>query len=181
MSEAPTLKRINFSSGQIEVGSEPWFIQTSLSTVRYVEYLKRVPKLTFSTDFKSIYGTLRKIYNAASSGNDMILAIGTARELSWNQLDAIKRFDDNEIPDVIDFCALFINRPGEDIGRFDITLHEQKKALLSKEGYAIEDFFTLALSVIDHFRNAYRKMTQAVKGMQLEEQVQDSQQTSSTS
>ena len=156
--QPPQLKRIDFKKGQFDVAGEPMFIQPGLSTSRYVEYLKRTPKLSFATTFRSMYDTLSKIYAAASSGNDMIYAVGQARELSWNQLDAIRRFDENEIPDIIDFVCLFCNRAGEDIGQFDSSIHEAKKAAIAREGYAIEDFFTLAFNLIESFSDGYQQI-----------------------
>jgi hypothetical protein len=155
---APQPKTLDIPSGKLTAGGEQYFIQYSLSTNRYVEYLKRVPRLTFHATFEGMYDTLAKIYTAASSGNDMIYAIAQARELSWNQLDAIRRFDENEIPDIIDFCCLFINKVGEDVSQFDHAIHEQKKAAISREGYDISGFFTLAFSVIENLKPAYHKI-----------------------
>lgn len=149
-------KRIDIKSGRLSVNGETWHINITLSTIRYVEYLKRSPKLCFGNNFHQLYDTLSKIYMAASSGNDMIFAIQTAKELSWNQLEAIRRFDENEIPDVIDFCALFINAPGENSADFNSGDHEHKKELLHKEGFAVQDFFFLAYNVIESFHEAYQ-------------------------
>ena len=154
----PQQKTIDIPSGKLMAGGEQYFIQYSLSTNRYVEYLKRIPRLTFHATFAGMYDTLSKIYTAASSGNDMIYAIGQARELSWNQLENIKRFDENEIPDILDFCCLFINKIGEDPSKFDHTIHEAKKAVISQEGYDISSFFTLAFSAIENFAAAYHRI-----------------------
>ena len=156
--QPPVLKSIDIQSGKLMAGGEQYFIQYSLSTNRYVEYLKRLPRLTFHTDFAGIYNTLSKIYTVASSGNDMIYAIGQARELSWNQLENIKRFDENEIPDIVDFCCLFIYKIGEDTSKFDHGIHEAKKAAISQEGYDISSFFTLAFSLIENLGEAYHKI-----------------------
>lgn len=157
MSE-PKQKVLDINSGRVQVGSETYYIQYSLSTNRYVEYLKRIPKLTFNTTFPGLYKTMSDIYMLASTGNDMIYAIGQIRELSINQLNAIKRFDDTEIPDVIDFCALFINREGEDVSKFDVSIHESKKQALAQEGYDISGFFQLQVNLIEGFSKAYREI-----------------------
>ena len=151
-------KTIDIPSGKFMAGGDMYFISPALSTNFYVEYLKRVPRLTFHTTFEGMYDTLAKIYTAASSGNDMIYAIGQARELSWNQLENIKRFDENEIPDIIDFCALFIHKAGDNTAQFDHAYHEVKKQIISKEGYLINDFFSLAFSLIENYGNAYHKI-----------------------
>ena len=160
--EGPQLKRINIKSGKFTAGDETYYIQPNLSVIRYVEYLKRVPRLTFHTTFKGMYDTLHKIYNVTASGNDMIYAIQQARELSWNQLDAIQRFDEHELPDIIDFVALFCNKEGEDVGQFDISIHENKKTMIAKEGYAIQDFFTLAFHLIESFSEGYQKIQETI-------------------
>ena len=180
--DAPTLKRINFQSGKIEVGEEIFYIQTNLSVIRYVEYLKRVPRLTFHTTFRGMYDSLSKIYMATSSGNDMIYAIQQARELAWNQLDAIKRFDEHEIPDIVDFCCLFLNRAGENIAEFDQTIHEQKKSIIVHGGYDASDFFTLAYHAVESFSEAYRKLHSMAEDSSTDIRLPlPSQQTSPTS
>src|SRR5688572_15658370 len=133
--QPPILKEIDIPSGKLMAGGEQYFIQNRLSTNRYVEYLKKLPVLTYGVTFTQQYDALASIYTAASSGNDMIYAIGHCRETAWNQLQAIKRFDEREVLDIIDFCALFINAPGEDVGQFDQALHDQKALILQKEGY----------------------------------------------
>ena len=154
----PIQKTIDIPLGKLMAGGEQYFIQYSLSTNRYVEYLKRIPRLTFHATFAGMYDTLSKIYTAASSGNDMIYAIGQARELSWNQLENIKRFDENEIPDILDFCCLFLNKSGENPAKFDFAEHEEKKRIISAEGYDISFFFTLAFSAIENFGQAYHRI-----------------------
>lgn len=161
---APEPKLIDINSGKIPVGNRILYIQGNLSSIRYVEYLKRLPRLTFRVTFEGMYDTLSKIYMAASSGNDMIYAIQQARELSMNQLDAIKRFDDNEIPDIIDLCCLFLNWEGEDISQFDHAIHEAKKQELTREGYDISSFFHLAGNLIEKFPAAYQQMHNMVSG-----------------
>jgi len=154
----PILKTIDIPSGKLMAGGEQYFIQYSLSTNFYIEYLKKLPRLTFHSTFAGMYDTLSKIYTAASSGNDMIYAISQARELSWNQLDAIRRFDENEIPDIVDFCCLFIHKAGDDVSKFDHAYHELKKQIISAEGYDVASFFTLAFSLIENYGNAYHKI-----------------------
>lgn len=162
---APSPKRINIKSGQFTAGGETYYIQTTLSVARYVEYLKRVPKLSYHTTFKGLWDALHKIYQVTSSGNDMIFAIQTARETAWNVLDAIQRFDEHEIPDIVDFVALFCVKEGEDPGKFDHSEHEGKKAAIAGEGYAIQDFFTLAFALIEGFSDAYRTVLEAARSV----------------
>lgn len=152
------LKHINIPSLKLTAGGKLFHISYTLSTVRYVEYLKRVPKLAFGATFRELYDTLGKIYMACASGNDVIYAIQQAKELSWNQLQAIKKFDENEIPDIIDFCCLFINETDEDPSHFSVGVHEAKKQLIHQEGYSIESFFSLAYNLIESLDAAYQKI-----------------------
>ena len=154
----PLQKTIDIPSGKLMAGGEEYSIMNTLSTVFYVEYLKRLPTLSFGVTFSQMYDALSKIYTYASSGNDMIFAIGQARELSWNLLSTIKRFDEREVLDIVDFCALFIHKAGADVSKFDQAAHDQKAAILQKEGYDHASFFTLAFSLIENYGNAYRKI-----------------------
>src|SRR5688500_12712948 len=114
MEEAPKQKKLDIESKLIPAGEKTFHLDWALSTTRYVQYLQKLPKLTFNTSFAGMYDTLSKIYTVSSSGNDMIFAVGQSRELAWNQLEAIKRFDENEVLDIIDLCALFLNTSTED-------------------------------------------------------------------
>jgi hypothetical protein len=156
--ESPKQKRIDIPSGVIPAGGKTFYIQYSLSTTRFVEYLKRIPKLSFNTTFRGMYGTLSEIWTLASSGNDMIGAIGGIREKAMNQLIAVKRFDENEIIDVIDLCALFCNMPGEDVSKFEEALHHEKCLILQNEGYDKDDFFLLLTKLIDGLHEASQKI-----------------------
>ncbi len=177
----PIQKQIDIASGRITAGDETLYIQYTLSTTRYVEYLKRIPKLSFNTTFKGLYDSLSQVYMLCSTGNDMIFAIGKCRELALNQLEAIKRFDESEILDVIDFCALFINREGEDISKFDHSIHESKKEALSKEGYEVSGFFQLQVNLIDGFSQAYRKIQELSQGAVIDINLPNTQPIDSTS
>lgn len=167
MSE-PQQKTFDISSGKIPAGGKIGYIQYALSTTRYVEYLKRLPKLTFNTSYKGMYDTLSKIYMVNSSGNDMIYAVQQSRELAWNQLEAIKRFDESEILDVIDFCALFINFENEDVSKYDHAMHESKKVILSEEGYDASLFFQLQVNLIEGFSQSFQLISKLSQGDQVD-------------
>ena len=156
--QPPIFKEIDIPSGRLTAGGETYFIQIRLSTNRYVEYLKKLPLLSFGVTFSDLYKGLSEIYTTTSSGNDMIYAIGHSRETSWNLLSGIKRFDEREVLDIIDFCALFLNKSGENVDAFDQALHDQKTMILQKEGYDHASFFTLAFSLIENYGNVYRKI-----------------------
>jgi hypothetical protein len=155
--EAPKQKRIDIPSGVIPAGGDTFFIQYSLATTRFVEYLKRLPRLTYGVTFKGMYNSLAEIHKLSSNGNDVIAAITGVREKSINQMSAIKRFDENQILDVVDLCALFCNRPGEQIDKYDEAVHHEKSMILQNEGYATEDFFLLSKSLIDGLQEAYQR------------------------
>jgi hypothetical protein len=156
--EAPKQKRIDIPSGVIPAGGDTFYIQYTLSTTRFVEYLKRLPRLTFGVTFKQMYNSLADIHRMLSNGNDLLGAIAGGREKSINQMSAIKRFDEHEILDVIDLVALFVNRPGEAIDKFDEPSHHEKCLILQNEGYDHQDFFLLLTKLIDGLQEASLKI-----------------------
>lgn len=151
----PATKHIDLNKSSFMANGREYFIMNDLSLARFCEYQKIAAELAFETGFKGVFDTLRSIYDACSSGNDIIAANHKCRELAYNQMNSIKDFQDRPHPRVLYFCSLFINRQGEDVGRFDARVSESKVNDWVEEGLAVEDFFVLAASFIPSFRKIY--------------------------
>lgn len=156
----PEVKRINFEEDHFEANGNVYWIQDSLSVNRYMVYEEMVPQLTFNTTFLGLSKTLNEIYKAVTTGNDILKALRLSGELAYNQLVALKNFDDNEPPMVLKFCTLFINRTDENIKVYDENLAKEKINDWTEEGIHMEDFFFLAGRSIKGYRTAYRSVFQ---------------------
>lgn len=154
----PVGKRIDIQSGKFEANGRTYYIQMdTLKLARYVAYMQLQQKLAFGTDFQGLYNTLTKIWNAASSGNDILKALADIRELSYNQLNAVVDFVGREHPEILRFCALFINAEDEDIGKWDERIVDQKITDWIEEGLDIQDFFSLAAGYSPGFLSAFEE------------------------
>ena len=160
----PQLKHIDMSTAKFTANGTTYYIQSRLSLARYVEYLKLSNEISFNTDFEGMYSTLNKIFEAASHGNDLIEANHKARELAYNQINAIVDFTNREHPTVLRFCALFINAEEEDINKYDDRVIDHKVEDWTEEGLAIDDFFYLAANFIPSFRDTFRNHAQKQEG-----------------
>jgi len=158
--EGPKLKHIDMSVAKFEANGHTYYIQSELSLQRYVEYLKLSNEITFNTDFDGMFSTLNKIFEAVSKGNDLLDAIRKARELSYNQINAIVDFTNRDHPTVLRFCALFINREDEEIHKYDDRMIDLKVTDWTEEGLDIGDFFYLAANFIPNFRAEFRNLAQ---------------------
>ena len=162
--EGPQIKQIDMSTAKFKANGTQYYIQSRLSTARYVEYLKLSNEITFNTDFEGIYTTLSKIYEVLAHGNDILDALKKAGELAYNQINAIVDFTNRDHPTVLRFCALFINGEDEDISKYDDRIIDQKIEDWTEEGLAIDDFFYLAANFIPSFRDTFRSQSQKQGG-----------------
>ena len=162
--EGPQIRHIDMSTAKFKANGTQYYIQSRLSTARYVEYLKLGNEITFNTDFEGMYSTLNRIFEAASHGNDLIESNHKCRELSYNQINAIVDFTNRDHPTVLRFCALFINGEDEDISKYDDRIIDKKIEDWTKEGLAIDDFFYLVANFIPSFRDTFRSQSQKQGG-----------------
>lgn len=170
------IKRIDIQSGKFEANGRTYYIQENLSLRRYTEYLKLSNEISFGVTFNEIYQTLNKIWKACSTGNDILAAINTCRELSYNQINAVVDFASREHPTILRFCALFINAEDEDLAKYDDRIVDQKINDWIEEGLDIQDFFYLAARYNPEFIVAFKEL----KGAPSEKRAERSQATDST-
>ena len=150
------LKRITPDTREFEAGGNKYFIQLEgISIGRFMFYEKFVNQATFGTDFNSMFLTMKKIYLAATSGIDVLKALKDIGDLSYNQMTTINDLSEHKYNNGLMLCSLFINRPTEDISEWNERMATEKIDDWKKEGFAMEDFFLLALNSIEGFREAY--------------------------
>lgn len=164
----PELKRIDRKSGTFPATMEgkpvTFFVQDFLSVDRYIKYLQLLPELTYGVTFKEMHEKLMRIYELATHGNDVIGAFHQIATEAFNQISAIKNFDDTRFPKILEFCALFINYSGEDITIWDDRVAKLKIDAWRKEGYAMNDFFFFAFNAVQGFKTAYQSLVSEEEG-----------------
>lgn len=150
------LKTLDLSTKQFTANGKKYIISDKISIRRYAEYQKLLPKLTYGLGFDEIFKALKNAYAHLNKQNFADSAI-----IIHNLMNGVSNVEESSrIHPALKMAALFINVEGEDIKDFDENLINEKIEDWTKEGYNISDFFTLALSSIKGFREAFQEYTQ---------------------
>lgn len=135
-----------------------------LSTGRAPEYEIRTATLGFVSDFKSIYTAINDAINILMRGKDN--AQGNAH-VAINKLQAITerltKLQDVKRSSMVEFCSLFCIGPNE-----DVSTHDEETIRAKWEDWAEipeKDFFLLATSVIDGYRDIYLEVANNQQGV----------------
>jgi hypothetical protein len=121
--------------------SRKFFIQESLSFVRYRELQKLNLEFGFSSTFVDIFENVKKAMDLMNKVQFVDAAVTL-----HNILTGIKSYDDkNDV--ALRMCALFINEEGEDVTSFDEGKVKEKIECWSKE-LDVLPFFQLAANLV---------------------------------
>jgi len=151
------LKRLDFSSNKIVVGSKVLTIAEKLSVQKYGEYEKCNLTFAFGKDLKAIHSDLK----VAIDQLDKLRLVQAAVIL--NNLDeGMVRMLENRIPAAIDLICLFLTYDDEDTSHYHPELNKQKYDDISQEGYAMEDFFTLACNLSIGYVEIYEQTSRTI-------------------
>lgn len=148
----PKLNPINIASGQFTANGRKYYIQTELSVRRYVAYLQESTEITFGVTPAEMIKKLTEAYNAVTDGNNLLAGVHKNAEILMNLLNAVVDFTNTPEPKILRFCALFINREGENVKEWDKRVVDSKVEDWALEGIPVSDFFVLAPSFIEHFK-----------------------------
>lgn len=141
-------KEIDVQSGQFVANGNTYFIQPEkITPYRFQVWQSMSLELSENATFSSLYDAFQNIFNASTQGNDMLSSNHKVAETSYNAMQQMKdiRMSSNIH---LKFCALFINRDGEDVTRWDDALVEQKLNDWKKEPFDMSVFFSLAMSQV---------------------------------
>lgn len=149
--KVPTVKSFDTKGNQFVANGHNYYISEKISVRRFREFEKLVPQLTFGVGFNEMYAALGKAYKALNDKRNADAAV-----IVHNIMSGIKDADDeSRFHPALHTCALVINREGEDTGKYDKALQEEKIRDWEEEGLNMLDFFTLALTSINGFRETY--------------------------
>lgn len=133
---------IDFENRQFKANGKKFLIEVeNLPTGRYQKFEQMGISFAFGSTFGDIFQSFQKIYQAATSGNDILKAVNVAQEVSYNQMHAIKRNDENYKPHILWFCTIFCNYEDEDRTTWSEDVARQKIADWERSSVPIQDFF----------------------------------------
>ena len=147
------LKKIDFEKGVITgVSGEEYFIETGLSIERFTEFEKLQSHVGFGIDFDGVVNKLKDCYEKLNKMKPADAAI-----IIHNLMNGIIHKVENRSHPVMEMCALFINHKDEDRKVFNTD--EIKKKINDWSEYDIQDFFSLAFSLVKNFIPIYEEIS----------------------
>lgn len=159
------MKRIDFTKPSFVADGRTFYIKETLTIERFMEYERLQASMGFNLTFSAIFDSLKKIYELINSNK--ILDGGIKL---YNLMSGIAERIDGKLHPALEICSLFVIEEGEDITKYDDTIAKSKIEAWKKEGYAMQDFFTLAVSLVESFSEAYADFTEGFS--KLAEQTQ---------
>jgi hypothetical protein len=143
------VKTIDPTKREFTANGNKYFITEKISILRYKQYEKLVPVLTFGLSFSTIYSNLGKAFALLNKPNPEPLNAGI---ILHNIMKGIKDADDpSRLNPSLMMCALVILREGEDPTKFDESLMREKINDWTEEGLDMMGFIALSRSCIQGF------------------------------
>lgn len=160
------IKSIPAGVREFQANGKRYIIMDKITVLRYKEYEKLVPRLTFGLDFNEMYKNLEKMYAALNKQQFANSAV-----ICHNMMNGISNVNDpNRVHPAMMMAALVINREDENPGSYDETLMMDKINDWTVEGFDMMSFFELSLNSIQGFRETLVKYTQAQAELVLKNQ-----------
>lgn len=157
VADVSKLKHIDFETGKIPVGDKVLTIQSSLSVDKWIEFEKLSQTFSFGKDIEAVEKDLSLAYDFLNKTK-----FADAAVLISNLRLSIVRNLENKIHPAMELCLLFLAFEGEDVTHYHPELNNEKLEAIKKEGYAMEDFFTLASNLVRGYINAFEKISQSI-------------------
>lgn len=147
------LKRIDFEKGEFLADGKTYKVATEMSINRFkaletleIEFYYGFTMREMFEKLKAAFMDLNKTKPADASVKIHNLMKGVA-----------DRVDKRE-PVILRICSLFLNTEGEDVAEWSEELAKEKIDVWAKEGFLIDDFFTLAASIVPGFIKDYERI-----------------------
>ena len=154
------LKRLDFKEGRFIANGKTYVIESMFTPQRWAMYQKIQIEAAYGVTFKVLYENINFAFRALNAGQVADVAVTL-----HNIMNGITKIEQRE-PDMLRMCALFINTPDEDRGVITDDQITEKIRDWEVSGYAIQDFFTLALNTIRGFVDVYKNLVEETNELQ---------------
>lgn len=142
---------------EFEANGHRYTIMDKLSVERWIAYEKLQPQVTFGATFNEMYSNLLKAFSLLNQPKPEPVNAGIILHNLMNCIQKVQ--DEKRIHPALQMAALFIVREDEDLARYDAKLDTDKINDWQQEGLNMLDFFQLALSSIQGFKETLLRST----------------------
>lgn len=150
------VKSLDPTVSSFTANGKTYHIERNLSVDRWIRKQELEIELGFGVEFGEMRENWNKVYNIISDRNGKL---GDIAVIAYNMSNGISRSFDRQ-PQILKFCALFMNLEDEDRRTISDEQIEVKINDWRKEGLGIDGFFAFSLSLIKDFRDDYLKATE---------------------
>lgn len=151
------MKRINFDDGKFVADGRTFYLKESLTIERFMAYERIQTSMAFNLTFKQVFDTLKDVYELINSNKILDGGIKV-----YNLMAGIADKVDGKLHPALEICALFIIEEGEDTTVYDEAVTKSKIAAWKKEGFEMQDFFSLAVALVQGFSESYIDFTENI-------------------
>lgn len=154
------LKKIDLEKGIFQANGKTYFIESSLTIERYVEFQILEKELGFGVSFKAMFDGLNELWGYLNK-----MQFAEAAVKLNNMLRGMAKIEEKE-PAVLKICALYINEESEDRSVITQDMITHKIQDWKAEGYDMRDFFQLAFTLVPGFIDAYQRVSRIISGLE---------------
>lgn len=155
-SKAPEVKSLDPNASSFTANGKTYHIDKHLSIDRWIRKQELEIELGFGVEFGEMRDNWTKVYNLINDRNGKLADVAV---IAYNMSNGIARSFERQ-PQILKFCALFMNTETEDRRTITDEQIEVKVDDWRKEGLGIDGFFAFSLSLIKDFRDDYVKATE---------------------
>ena len=150
--EKKQVKRLDLSKSEFEANGNKYYIEQDITTERYRWFEKYSIELAYGADFETHHKSIGSIINLFNDGKDV-----QAKSGLYNIYTSLQNRIENRTDRALKLCSIFILREGENPATYEEKIEREKINDWTKEGYAMNDFFTLAFNLIPGLLNALQE------------------------
>lgn len=151
--EGKKLKKIDFVTGEFVANGNRYFIESDgICMERYIEEQKLGIEIGFGATYQSMFESIKECYGMVNEQK-----FADAAVILHNQMQSISDLENRRLT-VIEYCALWINKEGEDRTVYDPIIMREKIADWKKEGIDIMSFFQVAALLVSGLKENYENL-----------------------
>ncbi len=148
------LKEIDLSDLEFKANGNDYFVEPQVSAERFAMMQELEIELGFGIRYKTLFDGLGEAYNLLNDGKNADAAVHI------HQLrEGIAGLENRDYV-IMQYCACFINRKGEDRRVWDEKIMSEKIEDWNAEGITYQSFFPLAINMVNGLKENYLKYTQ---------------------
>lgn len=148
-------KRIDFTKDVIPANGKNYKLITELTIERFKKLDEMEVEFFYGFDMKGMFEKLKETFEYLNKGK-----VADASVRIHNLMKGIADKVDKREPIMLRMCSLFLITEDEDITTWSEDLCKQKVEDWQKEGYAMNDFFSLVATSVPGYLESYEEIIQ---------------------